>query len=492
VRFLGSSHRRGRHRPFSAGHGWVSILVIASILIGVVTVQGAQQVSAYCYYPPCGTTTTTTTRTATSEGWVAPLPLTLLRGIVAYVPVSLLNSQPIPTPRVYDQWLVVNSSLYRPFEASGLENVEFFTSHGAVIPSWLESGNSNSSKSTVYWLRMSTSVPADGNVTVYMGFAGLQTNLFRLGKAGEAPQLSPTYAQYDNGRSVFSLYDDFKVGSSNSLWGANLTAGGSFVRSNSLKVNFGAAPGFFATKKKFGPGTAFDSLVTSFANQTDLGWIATSKTLHDSGNGNPDWAGDFIRSSCNRVFPDQWNSSGEANRCGDTDGYILNGTSAAGVYTVIRVSPKASAEFINYTAGPSTTPVSGDYPPSPASGGYTGQGLSLSLQWARVRVAPPNGVQPSVEFGPPHAIVTISSGAHSPTNPLFFVPSKVTVATGTVVTWVNRDSAPHTSTSDGSAWDSGSISPGEGYSHTFAVTGDYPYHCNFHPWMHGEIVVVTP
>jgi len=488
------SRRKDRHGPFTTRHGgWVSALIVASILTGVITIQGAQQVSAYCYYPPCDTTTSTrTTTTTTSEGWVAPLPLTLPRGIVAYVPVSLVNSQPVPTAKIYNQWLVVNSSEYRPFEAAGLENVEFFTSHGVVIPSWLESGNSNSSKSTVYWLRMSTSVPASGNITVYMGFANLQTNLFKAGKAGEAPQLSPTYAQYDNGRSIFSLYDNFKPGSSNSLWAGNLTAGGSFSRSNSLKVTFGAAPGYFVTKKKFGPGTAFDSLVNSFANQTDLGWVSTSKVLHNAGNGKPDWAGAYIRSSCGRIFPDQWNSSGEANLCGGTHGYIVNGSSAFGVYTTILVSPKSSAEFINYTAGRTAPPISGNNPTFPASGGYTGQGASLSLQWARVRITPPNGVQPSVVFDRPHVIITISTGAHVSSNTQFFVPFNVTVTTGTVITWVNHDSTPHTSTSDSLVWDSGAISPGGSFSRTFTVPGTFHYHCNFHSWMHGEVAVVSP
>jgi plastocyanin len=73
-----------------------------------------------------------------------------------------------------------------------------------------------------------------------------------------------------------------------------------------------------------------------------------------------------------------------------------------------------------------------------------------------------------------------------------FVPAEVRVAPGTTVTWVNCEPAnidPHTSTSDGGAWDSGFLRPGESYSRTFDEAGSFPYHCTPHPFMRGTIVI---
>ncbi len=74
-----------------------------------------------------------------------------------------------------------------------------------------------------------------------------------------------------------------------------------------------------------------------------------------------------------------------------------------------------------------------------------------------------------------------------------FQPASVTIKVGSTVMWVNNSSVPHTSTSDsGSAvtWDSSAISTGGGsYSFTFSKPGTYAYHCSFHPFMHGVIVV---
>jgi plastocyanin len=54
------------------------------------------------------------------------------------------------------------------------------------------------------------------------------------------------------------------------------------------------------------------------------------------------------------------------------------------------------------------------------------------------------------------------------------------VPMGATVTWVNNDSVPHTVTADDSSFDSGSIQPGQSYSHTFETAGTFPYYCTIH------------
>jgi plastocyanin len=72
-----------------------------------------------------------------------------------------------------------------------------------------------------------------------------------------------------------------------------------------------------------------------------------------------------------------------------------------------------------------------------------------------------------------------------------FDPQSVTVKVGATVRWTNQDSARHTITSDAGDWDSGSLSQGQSYSHTFTQEGTFTYHCTVHPSMTGT-VVVTP
>ena len=72
-----------------------------------------------------------------------------------------------------------------------------------------------------------------------------------------------------------------------------------------------------------------------------------------------------------------------------------------------------------------------------------------------------------------------------------YVPVNVHVKAGASVAWVNCEptNIPHTSTSDGAGWESGSLAPNEAYVRTFPTVGTYPYHCLIHPNMKAAVVV---
>ena len=73
-----------------------------------------------------------------------------------------------------------------------------------------------------------------------------------------------------------------------------------------------------------------------------------------------------------------------------------------------------------------------------------------------------------------------------------FEPSTLRVPAGATVTWVNNETQAglaHTSTSDGSGWDSDFLSPGDSYARGFPSSGQFPYHCEPHPNMKATIIV---
>jgi len=71
-----------------------------------------------------------------------------------------------------------------------------------------------------------------------------------------------------------------------------------------------------------------------------------------------------------------------------------------------------------------------------------------------------------------------------------FSASKLTIKKGSSVTWVNKDSAAHTVTSDtGSVLDSDTLRKDQTYTVTFNSVGTFAYHCKFHTGMVGSIVV---
>ena len=95
-------------------------------------------------------------------------------------------------------------------------------------------------------------------------------------------------------------------------------------------------------------------------------------------------------------------------------------------------------------------------------------------------------------------IVSIPGGAGSPgceeTNECY-IPTALTVSTGTIVIWENEDNAAHLATSgtpDGGpdgVFDSGMIMAGATFEQEFSDKGEFAYYCLVHPWMVGIVTV---
>lgn len=69
-------------------------------------------------------------------------------------------------------------------------------------------------------------------------------------------------------------------------------------------------------------------------------------------------------------------------------------------------------------------------------------------------------------------------------------PDPVTIQAGGKVTWINRDSAPHTATADDGSFDTGDLEEGKLGSQSFKNPGTYSYFCEIHPDMKGTVEVV--
>ena len=112
---------------------------------------------------------------------------------------------------------------------------------------------------------------------------------------------------------------------------------------------------------------------------------------------------------------------------------------------------------------------------------------SLSLLVAPLFLAAPlRAARAALSQVQPHATVQVAIQNFA------FSPQTLTVALGTTVVWTQKDSAPHTVTSDTGAWTaSAMLSPGQTFSHTFTTAGTYAYHCAVHPHMTATIVVAS-
>jgi hypothetical protein len=346
----------------------------------------------------------------------------------SYVIVTFSNTQTSATSSPFQQMLTINPSFYSSLESTDLGNVRFYqTLSGGIfrgpIDSWLESVSStpaNTATSATFWLNLLNGIPASSQLSVYMDFSA--TTEFDGITAGEAPQLSSTYAQYDNGANIFLYYNN--GGSTTNL---NVANGGTL--SVTTQTNPYGLPASVLTLT--GPGTTSTSAETVAWFNSGLigdnflaeGWININTNL----NGLFAVRGGSSSGLTNYLIGDGW--TGEAAsivyQTGTTNTFLSgSGTRAAGwfwdVATVVGTNLNASI----YSAPPylggtlaSTTIVSnsnlGALNQYVGVATWAGSTSAAYFYGWRIRDNPPGGVMPSYTFGstlintPPQAGVVL-------------------------------------------------------------------------------------
>lgn len=72
-----------------------------------------------------------------------------------------------------------------------------------------------------------------------------------------------------------------------------------------------------------------------------------------------------------------------------------------------------------------------------------------------------------------------------------FTPSQLVVASGTSVTFTNKDNANHSVTNVNGLFDSGKITSGNSYSFNFTKTGSFSFYCKYHSSVNAEQGYIT-
>ena len=201
----------------------------ATILIPNVACNSANihySLSAKIQYsydvPTIGLQTVNTTGTVAGTS-ITGKPSTL----TSYEPITITNTQNSATPSPFQQMINFTSSDsgFSSIATGNFgQNVEFFYYNGTIIPSWLENYTSTNG---LWWLKIAA-IPGGSSETVYVGFAPTSANLFNTVNDGEAPQLTSTFAEYDDGKDVFSYYNNSN-GEGFTILGSSTSSGNGLV-----------------------------------------------------------------------------------------------------------------------------------------------------------------------------------------------------------------------------------------------------------------------
>lgn len=123
--------------------------------------------------------------------------------ILHYVPLELSNLQATDAAANFKQLVNFDPSAYAAYESTDLGNIRFIQ-NGTNLLSWCASGCSNSSTNATFYVALPSGIPASTTTILNMTFGPLGWAYLSDGNyAGQAPGLSGTYGQYDNGASLF-------------------------------------------------------------------------------------------------------------------------------------------------------------------------------------------------------------------------------------------------------------------------------------------------
>lgn len=147
---------------------------------------------------------------------------------VPCVPITLTFGA-VPNETFLDVVIEVNGSNYAGYLSPDWSNLEFFTTSGPV-QAWIEDNPLEQTSPIPVWVKLPSVLPGS-SMTLFMAFMPRTDSVLSAdGPTGEAPQLSATYGEYDNGRLVFPFYDNFDEPSLNlSTWTVSGQGSGGLV-----------------------------------------------------------------------------------------------------------------------------------------------------------------------------------------------------------------------------------------------------------------------
>jgi len=316
-----------------------------------------------------------------------------------YLSIPITNNQNVATPAPFQQMIQLDLSQYSlNGVASDLSNVYFSSDEAGQnkLYSWRETPASLTS-TQIWWVLLPNGIPANGTITIYLQVSS-STALDGV-YTGEAPQLSSTYAQYDNGASVFQIYYNFAGTSLPTGWTAtNFNVGGSTFVSINNGLNLSA----------YLPPSTVSAVSNIQINSTTLidEYLTSETTFYYEGQ-----AMCLVSSSSLSSFSFQPNSVGFQNGSNleieNNNDSVASVVASTNINTPVIISVYDNNLYANYNkvAQISGQILANGYLSFYATAGGSGEYAIFTVQWLRTRALPPNGVMPSVILFSPNVTI---------------------------------------------------------------------------------------
>jgi len=340
--------------------------------------------------------TWTDVASGSSLSWTTPW--LQLQNLSSPYPIIITNSQSSATPAPFQQMIYLPNSTASSFGIdSNAQNV-MFLSGGSPLYSWFEGNNGSG---YIWWVKLPNGIPASSSIQIQMNVtAGANDYATYYPYVGEAPQLSSTYGQYDNGQDVFNFYDNFSGTTLSSNW---INNGMSVTVNNGVTLTPSGLAGTWSRDSITYNTNVYsiNYVAESYTKITALGSDINPIMILNSNSGTA-YSGsyDFVEGGIDlsgttpSYYHDTQTSSGSVTSTSISmpSGYSYSAFNVYQIY-VDGASVGAAVDYSNILN------TQTDYNPSTqyvGIGSWPGAVTPTTVtQWFRIRAYPPNGVMPS-------------------------------------------------------------------------------------------------
>jgi len=303
--------------------------------------------------------------------------------------ITLANNQSQATPTNFQQF--ISAALKYP------SGTYFWNPNDGWLQAWLES--LSSSNQANIWVKIPSSIPANGTYQIYM----VQDNSKNFDGVywGEAPQLSSSYAQYDNGGNVFNNYWNFAGTSLPSGWASSTTV----TVNNGLSFSEGAV---YTTSAVFSSLNNIEEAyyeITSAAGQQFNGLCQSNTDAPAGGNSGANNEILWITSSSALTYY-AYSANGTSASYNIQNGVESSFTPSVNTFYIFGtyMTPSGVGEMANYNTYLTASGTFSNTNQYIILGYFEGSSSGTTainpefVQWVRVRDYPPNGVMPTTSF----------------------------------------------------------------------------------------------
>ncbi|MCL4374116.1 MAG: hypothetical protein M1360_03985 [Candidatus Marsarchaeota archaeon] len=306
-----------------------------------------------------------------------------------YVPINITNSQQGAVPAHFQQMIQFAPSTYATYERPDLGNIRFYYGDKELY-SWCEANcMSSSASNAIFWVKLPVAIPPNQNRVIDMYFLPYSVDYDGV-YAGEAPQLSPVYGEYDNGANVFLAYWGFEGKSLPQSLTQYASSGATVTVNDGLTVSTGSGSwGGIVSTLNYTTPVISEAYVALQSGGALSGGIAqqTGPLPSSPGYDFNGWSGSIGEGSLSGGMSGTQNINLQIAVPGE-NGQTWTAQNSQTYYKGYLASTASSTDL----SFPGSIYVSaGVYC---CSGGDT-----ITYDWLRVREYPPNGMMPGTSFG---------------------------------------------------------------------------------------------